>query len=55
MKTTRKRIIGGLLAAALAASATLGFGACADAADDCHNTLTCPPAYCIEAGDAWDE
>lgn len=55
MKQTHVRIIGGLLAAVLGACASaLGFSACADAADNCHNTHTCPPA-CIEAGDAMDE
>lgn len=53
MKRNHVRIIGGLFSAVLLASAALGFGACANAADDCHNTLTCPPPpYCLEAGDA---
>jgi hypothetical protein len=57
MRQNRGRVIGGLFAAFLAASAaTLGFGACADGADDCRNTATCPfPTYCAEAGDAADE
>lgn len=57
MKRARTRIIGSLFACILAASAAaLGFGACADAADDCRNTRTCPvPPECIEAGDAHDE
>ena len=56
MKTTHARIIIGLAVAVLGAAAALGFGACADGADDCRNTATCPiPDYCIEAGDARDE
>ena len=57
MTRNKARIIGGLFAGVLAAIATaVGFGACADAADDCHNTRSCPyPPQCIEAGDAADE
>jgi hypothetical protein len=55
-RKNRSRILGGLFAAVLGASAALAFGACSDEADDCHNTATCvPPAYCYEAGDAVDE
>jgi hypothetical protein len=52
MRESRGRVIGGLFAAALAAcTAALGFGACADAADDCHNTKTCIPPLCnMDAG-----
>jgi hypothetical protein len=57
MRRNRERVIGSLFAAVLAASAAaLGFGACADGAEDCRNTATCPfPTYCAEAGDAVDE
>jgi hypothetical protein len=57
MRRSRGRVIGGLFAAVLVACASaLGFGACADGADDCYNTLTCPfPTYCSEAGDAVNE
>ena len=57
MKNRQARILGGVFATVFAASAAaLGFGACADGADDCRNTATCPlPDYCIEAGDARDE
>ena len=57
MKRNRGRVIGVLCAAVLAAcAAAVGFTACADGADDCYNTATCPiPTYCIEAGDARDE
>lgn len=52
MKITSLRIIAGLLMTALGAFAALGFGACANAAEDCNNTLTCPlPDHCYEAGD----
>lgn len=50
------QIIGALMAASLGACAAIGFASCADAAEDCHNTLSCePPPYCFEAGDALDE
>ncbi|MEO8033022.1 MAG: hypothetical protein ABI837_01210 [Acidobacteriota bacterium] len=56
MKTTYAHIILGLAAVVFGAAAALGFSACADGADDCRNTATCPvPDYCIEAGDARDE
>ena len=53
MNRKHARIIGGLFAAALAASAAaLGFSACANAADDCRNTRTCVPPPCgMDAGD----
>jgi hypothetical protein len=52
MNRKHARIIGGMFAAALAASATvLGFSACVNAADDCRNTRTCDPPPCnMDAG-----
>ena len=51
MNRTHARIIGGLFATVFAASAAaLGFGACANAADDCRNIRTCE--FCnMDAGD----
>jgi hypothetical protein len=52
MRRNRGHVIGGLLAAVLSAcAAAAGLGACADAADDCHNTKTCDPPLCnMDAG-----
>lgn len=55
MKRNHARIIGGLFAGVLFAFAALTFGACVHDADNCVNTRTCLPDYCIEAGDATEE
>ena len=55
MKRKCARLIGGLFAAVLVSSAALTFGACVHDADDCRNTRSCDPPWCIEAGDARDE
>jgi hypothetical protein len=56
MKGTYIRLVSSLLVGILVAFVALGFSGCADAAEDCHNTLTCPPpADCLEAGDAKNE
>jgi hypothetical protein len=52
MRQNRGRVICGLFAVVLAAcAAVVGFSACANAADDCHNTKTCIPPPCnMDAG-----
>lgn len=55
MKRKHAPLVGALFAAVLVASAGLLFSACVHDADDCHNTRTCLPDFCIEAGDAMDE
>lgn len=51
MKQNHAHAIGGLVAGVLAAFvAALGFGACANAADDCHNTRTCDPPCSVDGG-----
>jgi hypothetical protein len=48
-----RNVVVGLIAVVLTAgAAVVGFSACADAADDCHNTKTCdPPPPCnMDAG-----
>lgn len=57
MKKKRTPIIIGLSASlVLSVVAALVCAACSNLADDCYNTLSCPPpGYCIEAGDARDE
>jgi len=55
MGITCTRFIAGLSAAALSAIAVLGFAACGTAAEDCRNTLTCPPPPCnVDAGNPLD-
>ncbi len=48
-------IVGGMAAMAFGMLIAIAVGACGTAADDCRNTRTCPPDYCLEAGDAWEE
>jgi hypothetical protein len=56
MQRKYARLVGSLFGGVLVTSAAvLGFSACEDAADDCRNTRSCAPDYCIEAGDALDE
>ena len=47
----KERIVGGLIAGGLGSFLALVFAGCPDLAGDCHNTLTCPPPSCAEAGD----
>ena len=56
MKRMHARIIFGLVASVLGASATLGFAACGNAVDDCRNTRTCqaPPCSVNDAGNPFE-
>ena len=50
MRNARAGVFVGLLAAGVGVAAL--FAACADAADDCRNTRTCPAPPCnMDAGD----
>ena len=52
MRRNHGRVIGGLFAAVLVACASaVGVSACANGADNCHNTKTCDPLPCnMDAG-----
>jgi hypothetical protein len=45
------QVISGSIAGGLLAGLALVFAGCPDEAADCHNTLSCTPPSCAEAGD----